>query len=808
LKFKNKKNKRQTSIFQKIFLAYLIVGITVVILCGSFTFQSSKNFIKSNIQSNTAHYLDLTVDYFEQFYVNETEADLKLLAASPSIDQLLSSQKNEIFLTRPVVEKLLLHFTHTNKHKYITARFIDAKGMDRVITQGNKRLRNYQIYSNNLKNTLSAKISTLYDNLKKETLNSIIYEGPFLFEGHYTYLVGISKIEPEIGGFGGCVIFHVDLRNFFRYIKTIRYLDIPLVHILDQQGSIIAKPENIRFPLEHKTDILGSGEKNSYNIFKKIVVGIKKQPLFTIYLHVPHYIYQKVFYEAIKSYVVITFLILILVTMTAFYLSNRFTLPIKNLSKGIRQIVKGDLKTKLPINSSDEIGDLTKSFNDMMDHLHYTEKRLVFEALHDSLTNLPNRTLLFDRIQQQILLCKRHLNQHFAVLYIDLDRFKLINDSLGHIKGDRLLVQISQRLKDLKRNYDTIARIGGDEFIILMNNIKDLNESKLMARRVLAVIKPPFDLDDQELYITASIGIVYNNIDYLKPVEYLRDADNAMYRAKKLGKNRYQVFDKTMHEYVSEALKIESELRIALEKDEFVLHYQPIISLKNNKVVRLEALVRWQREGTLLYPKDFLHIAEDTGLIIELGRRVLRSVCQQHKEWKKMGISAPQISINFSAQQFEEHGLIKFIKETLSEFQIDPSMLCIEITESVAINDIQLTQTVLKELKMMGVQISLDDFGVGYSSLNSLLLIPIDILKIDRSFTSAIDKDERKAAIIKSIIVMANVLKFCVIAEGVETKLEMDFLKNCGCNEVQGYYFSHPLPTEKAEIYMKSYGSA
>lgn len=438
------------------------------------------------------------------------------------------------------------------------------------------------------------------------------------------------------------------------------------------------------------------------------------------------------------------------------------------------------------------------------------EDQLVHDASHDPLTGLPNRALFRDRLNQAFSRNKRAGNASFAVLFIDLDRFKLVNDSLGHRAGDTLIIQVAARLRAALRCEDpvarampksaglenTLARLGGDEFTVLLTDILDPIDAIRIADRIQETLRLPFTIENQQIHITASIGISTSATDYDLADEVLRDADLAMYRAKSLGKARSELYDETMHLSATTRLRIENDLRHALQNNEFVLHYQPIVSLGDQTMTGFEALVRWQRPGHgLVYPNDFINIAEETGLIVALGTWVLREACRTAKQWQQ---EFPQdqpltISVNLSARQFAEPDLVEQVRHVLEDVDIDPGTVRLEVTESVTMGNAERAIRVLSQLKELGIRLSLDDFGTGYSSLSYLQRFPLDVLKIDRSFVSAMCRSSESLQIIKTIVSLARNLGMLVVAEGAETEAEVVQLRALGCDFSQGYFFSKPI---------------
>jgi diguanylate cyclase (GGDEF)-like protein/PAS domain S-box-containing protein len=423
------------------------------------------------------------------------------------------------------------------------------------------------------------------------------------------------------------------------------------------------------------------------------------------------------------------------------------------------------------------------------------EQRLAHDAVHDALTGLPNRLLFLDRLQNRLERTKRNPNDLFAVMFIDLDRFKVVNDSMGHAVGDQLLVTVASRLKQCLRPEDTISRLGGDEFAVLLDSVNDVGDARRVADRIKGQLVTTTLLGTIERSPTASIGIVLFHSHYSSAGELLRDADSAMYYAKSLGGNQHQVFDNTMHINAVDLIRLEGELKRAVERKEWLVHYQPIISLVSGKPVGAEALVRWQHpQRGLLYPKDFIQVAEDTGLILPIGDHVLRTACIQAKAWREGGRPHFWVSVNISARQFQEKNLIEKVIRILSETGLPGEGLRLEITESLAIQDNKYTIRLMKELNELGVYTSLDDFGTGYSSLSYLKQFPLKVLKIDRSFINDIQPNQKNESLITAIIAMARSFNLEVVAEGVEKDEQLTFLRSQLCDHVQGFLLSRPVP--------------
>lgn len=440
----------------------------------------------------------------------------------------------------------------------------------------------------------------------------------------------------------------------------------------------------------------------------------------------------------------------------------------------------------------------------------HTEEALERQALHDALTGLPNRALFQDRLNRALALADR-AEAGVAVLFLDLDNFKLVNDSLGHQAGDLVLAEVAQRLKACMRPSDTVARLGGDEFTILLEDIEQGSDALNVARRIAEELKTPIQVLEREVFVTASIGIALSTLraggsdialSSLRaggPDNLLRDADIALYQAKGAGKARCSVFDTGMNELALERLELETDLRNALELGQLRIHYQPIWSLTDGEPIEVEALLRWERPGHgLVPPARFIPVAEETGLIVPIGRWVLEEACRQGQIWNAQRLSAAPliISVNLSARQFQDPGLLEDILSAAKLAHFDLSKLKLEITESVAMQDVEASASKLEELKALGVQLAIDDFGTGYSSLNYLKRFPVDTLKIDRSFVEKLGHDLDDAAIVQSVVALAKALRLNVVGEGIETRAQAAELRALGCDRGKGYLFARPLAAD------------
>ncbi len=441
-----------------------------------------------------------------------------------------------------------------------------------------------------------------------------------------------------------------------------------------------------------------------------------------------------------------------------------------------------------------------------------TQQRLDANKLHrrafyDDLTNLPNRAWFRERTTDAIERVKRQPEYLFALLLLDLDRFKVVNDSLGHPTGDQLLSAVASRLIKASRSIDTVARLGGDEFAILLENLHSEEEAFKIAQRIHQDLSIPFNLGGQEVFTNASVGIVLSSVGYEHLEELIRDADIAMYRAKASGRGCYQIFDTTMRDQAVANSYLENELRLAIERQGLTVYYQPIISLQTQKIKGFEALVRWQHPKRGMIPAaDFIPLAEESGLCVLIDRWVLQEACRQLKKWQKQYPAMPALTIsaNLSSKQFLQPNLVEYVAQVLADTGLEPKYLILEITESTLIEKPELTINTLEQLKTLGIGLSLDDFGTGYSSLSYIQRFPVDSLKIDRSFINKIDADTGSLEIVRVITLLGLTLGMDVVAEGIETPVQLELLQQLQCELGQGYLFAKPLPATKAELWLSA----
>ncbi len=455
----------------------------------------------------------------------------------------------------------------------------------------------------------------------------------------------------------------------------------------------------------------------------------------------------------------------------------------------------------------DKDGNITGSvlvFHDVSEARKLTQK-MMHQATHDALTNLPNRVLLMDRLQQALNRAP-WTQKIVAVLFLDLDRFKLVNDTLGHNMGDEMLRQVARRLEECLREGDTVSRLGGDEFVILLPDIAQHDDIEVVAEKIVDALSKPFNINQQEYYSTASIGIAVFPEGGKEPYELMKNADSAMYRAKATGKNKHIFYSAELNLQSTQRLNMETDLRHAINRQQLVLHYQPQLDTKTNRIIGCEALLRWNHPASgLLYPGEFIAVAEESGLILEIGEWVLHEACRQNKAWQSLGLPPISVAVNISDRQFQRSSLLQEVQQALNASKLDPSYLELELTEGILAKDSKSAISMLDDLKKMSVRLSIDDFGTGYSSLAHLKRFPINTLKVDQAFVKDITIDSDDAEICAAVIAMAHNLNLKVIAEGVEHEEQLIFLRDKNCDSIQGYYFSKPIPAEEFAAFLKNH---
>jgi diguanylate cyclase (GGDEF)-like protein len=497
-----------------------------------------------------------------------------------------------------------------------------------------------------------------------------------------------------------------------------------------------------------------------------------------------------------------TLMLMGIIALVGWVFSRQVAKPLKNMVSVTKEIVLGNYQNQVPSSNIQELNDLARAINYLAKQLETKFADLTHQAFHDPLTDLPNRTFFEKRLQQAWHRALRYQSK-IAVLFIDLDGFKQVNDSLGHEVGDRLLIEVGCRLQACLRSSDTLARLGGDEFTILLEDISNVSYATSISRRISRKLKRKFNFNGHEVSISASIGIACNVPKGSRPDNFLREADLAMYEVKKNGKSNHQVFDLNLKDRADRKLTLETELRRAIEQEEFQIHYQPVMQLATDRIAEVEALVRWQHpDRGLIFPADFLPIAEQTGLILPLGQWILERACQQAQIWHSQALSSLPlvVNVNLSIKQLQQPQFDREIALILQKTGIAPHCLKLEIAESTMFEKTDANLAKLKNLKDLGIRLAIDDFGKGFSAPNSLKLFPIDTLKIDRILIDKLGNNGKDTAIVNAIIAFAKALDLSITAEGIETAQQLTELQALGCDCAQGYYFAKPLTSEAMSL--------
>ena len=505
--------------------------------------------------------------------------------------------------------------------------------------------------------------------------------------------------------------------------------------------------------------------------------------------------------KLIVSAVVFTLVLAVVGSMLSLYLSRRITSPIQRLKLAAEEIAAGNFDSSVEIRTRDEISELARTFNFMREGLRKYRDQLLHDAFHDSLTGFPNRALFIDRLQHAMVVAKRKHGYHFGVLFLDLDGFKVINESLGHAVGDELLIGVGKRLQATTRPGDTIARLGSDEFGILLEDVSGDGNAVFVTQRLREAMAKPFQIAGHEVFATCSIGIALSSRGVETPEQVLRDAETAMHQAKSKGRALSLIFESGMHQHAVNRLQVEMDLRRAVERGEFVPFYQPIVTTHDRRVIGFEALVRWNHPVRgLVGPAEFLQVAEETGIIVNIDRQVLRKACQQMKLWmeERRSDHLSFISVNLSNRQLLQADVVEHIEQVIRDTGIDPRCLKLEITENVIFDRPDAAVELLSRLRRLGLQLYIDDFGTGYSSLSYLHRLPINGLKIDRSFIRRIGEPQENHAIIRTILTLAQDLRIDAIAEGIETEQQCAHMESLQCRLAQGYLFSRPVASREA----------
>lgn len=682
-----------------------------------------------------------------------------------------------------------------------------------------------------------------YDHRQRPWYRNTIDAGQLIWNQIYLTVspqeLVISTSQPFYNATGkvlGVVSIDLSLRQIAQFLKSLQIGKTGKAFIIDRDGKLIAssgkqkpyridpntqEPERI-LAIDSSDPLISASARKLHSDLQspqQIDFTLDEQPIFAqitpfsdrrgidwiVVTVLPESDFMEAIHANTRLTIALCSIALVVGVGTGILTSGWIVRPLFKTIVAADALSQGNWQKKVPEAGSIELALLGRAFNRMAKQLQESFTQLEYSASHDDLTALPNRQTLLERLTEAIEAATLEPSSLFALLFLDLDFFKFVNDSFGHLAGDCLLVAVARRLQEIVRPSDTVARFGGDEFILLLRPVSNISEIIALAEQILASFQSPFDLNGNEIFISTSIGIVLSTMGGKTAEDFLRNADLALYRAKDNGKNNYEVFTQQMHDRAVERLQLETDLRRALEREEFELYYQPIFTTSALKIEGFEALIRWHHPVLgIVSPNKFIPLVEETGLIIPLGWWVLQQACRQMKEWRKLlgDKSAITMSVNITSHQFSHPNLVAKIEQILAETQLSPRHLKLEITESALLHGEEVIKAKLSRLRSSGIQLSLDDFGTGYSSLSYLHRFPIDTLKIDRAFIINLEKGGKNVALLETIILLARQLNMKVVAEGVETQKQLEILRKMGCEGIQGYLFSPPVPAIEAAKFL------
>ena len=611
-------------------------------------------------------------------------------------------------------------------------------------------------------------------------------------------------------------ILFKDMDNISETLTSLKHQEnITQVYVLDRQWKVIQSYTKNGVALKNEEIILSLKSKQflwkDNELFTIVPISVDKEGVGSLIVVSS---LNEYYTKLLKELWLILLIVILAIWLTLKFsdsLNSAILSPISNMNENINDILKTqNLTNHVIVSSNDEIGNLGKNFNLMINDLHDMHNQLIdqkeiaeYKAHHDGLTLLPNRRSFTERLNQVISRAKRN-KEYFAIFFMDLDHFKQVNDSMGHDAGDEVLKIFAERIKHSLRVEDTVARMGGDEFTVILENLNSVQSPTIVAEKILKIMEEPLTVNGQQLYLTTSIGITIYPDDGQDTLTLIKNADAAMYKAKNDGRNKYQFYDVEMTDMAYARVTMETQLREAIKQEDFVVYYQPQVNIVTNELIGMEALIRWNhpRKG-LLSPDYFLPLAKETGLIVTIDRWVMKTAMQQMKQWHNEGLATGYLSLNLSVGHLMRKDFMFQFKELLEQSGCEEKHIQIEITEDEVMKDPEYAISVLQQINDMGISLSIDDFGTGYSSLSYLKRLPIDTIKIDRSFINDIPLDEEDVAITKAIIALSESLNLKVIAEGVENNEQKDFLLQNGCHNIQGYLYAMPMPAEVIENFLR-----
>ena len=801
----------------------LLIPLIVVPLAtvGYIAYQQQQNNIKQN-RFNELHLIKNQVDVNFTAHVNTAMANVELFSSSFLVEKYaLTTNEEERFtlLQRPLLN--LFSSYQQAYPSYYEIRFILPDGYESA------RRSTGNVDNLTEEEANDEFIQSLYKDRKIQTSVRVNPDNNelALYVGKALYLIDASTDPLRAPGvLRGSLVVTDNLKVLETQIKELKFGSSGKLFLLDGEGQFYfvkdeqdfmeAIAENLPMALEAPLQ-LEMGDDAFY-----VSAQALYQNLFLVAILPATELMAATRQLAVLVVVITLATIIVFVTLLLLALRRLVIQPLRKLDDASYAIAHGNMDVQVSVPGDDEIASLARSFSNMANSLSESHAQVKYMAHHDALTGLPNRHMFKEYFSRTLSYAKRH-KEVLALMFLDIDEFKQVNDTLGHEAGDQLLQQISDRLSDALRGSDLIcshtdmhtdspgemiARIGGDEFTLLLPDIAQPENASKVAERVLQNLKPTFVINKHKFFIGGSIGITLYPDDGDTVEALTKHADLAMYEAKRSGKNTYHFYKPEMNVLAMQRVKMEARLRQAIEANDFVLHYQPLIDMQTGKVSSLEALIRWRdsESGKLIYPNDFISVAEETGLIVPIGEWVLNEACRQLREWLDKGMHTVPVSVNASSIQLGEHDLPVLIQDALQTYRLPAEKLEIELTESIVMSAADEAVENLRRIKALGVSIALDDFGTGYSSLSYLRDFEIDTLKIDRSFISEIEEKVSQRSIISAIIAMSHTLDLRVVAEGIEVPQQLAFLLDNKCDIAQGFLFSKPLSVAKVESLLES----
>lgn len=783
---------KSRSIMFKILLMILTICILESLLFTILSGKLTENTLESIINENSKKNAELYSEYIGSWFT-ERMKEIEIYANTPQV-RTMDWNAVEAYLKNEVAGKL---------NVYDHFMIADSEGH----------------YNNTLKRNVANASDREY--FKAAMAGIVTVSNPIISRTNGKPVTVIAApIKGDDGKVKGVMAGTINLIKLSKIIENLKY-NYPnsYSYIVDKNGLIVAHPKEeyiLKENITVKSDVVA---EDAIKAAKAILANDNGTVQYTFndvtsmnYYHViPHtdnwklvikipvdYWHTPIKHSSV-SHIQIGLIGLIIASIFGFFVARSISNPIIKLRGVFTRATDGDLTVRSELSSDDEIGDAAKSFNSMMD----TITNLTY---YDSLTLLPNRMLFTASLDVELERAARQ-DSKLAILVLDIDKFESINNTLGHTAGDKLLKSLADKIRILVDHSHMVSHIGEDRFAVLFKNFENKNEVIKLANEIRNIVKQPWIVDEHNFYITACIGMAFYPEDGENSKSLFKNAFSAMQKAKKRGRDNYDMYEPSINARLLEQLNLDSSMHHALDNDEFSLHYQPQINAVSKELVGCEALIRWNHpELGMISPFNFIPVAEANGLIITIGRWVLYTACKQNKQWQDMGRKPIYISVNLSAVQLIQEGFVDMVSEVLAETALSPEYLELEITESVAVKNPEYITSILQRLKNMGIRIALDDFGTGYSSLNYLKNFAITTLKIDRCFIMDINDNPTNAAIVSTILAMGHNLKLSVTAEGVETKEQYEALRDKGCDVIQGYYFSKPLPKNEFEEYIRKLG--